>query len=804
MKLMKHIFYLCLFMVPMYALQLTMNSGKEEGKSFSVLRLSHTEPFSCEESYNRFSEVEKVVCKFNGVFERGFSFEQTLFFKIDAFQDKEKGVIVITPKKRARLFPLNQDSKSPVPIVKEKATLASSWQIIGYEEKIPFLKMQQPVGLNFPITMKNVSTPYIGALDIAKKPLVVQETPDTQAYISIKGFMDRESYQEAINAINETLLRYPNTIFKKDLLLFKIDALFNLNNQEYYEEMVALAKAWLKAYPADHGVSEVLYVLAKTYGEQRFYDESRYYYDRLKEEYKGNEFEILSRISFANDLQNRGDSKLAPQLYISALNDTQNVKTASLAAYNLADYYILKGGDREAAKKLLEQVIEVNPKFFTTNPQQTFNKISKWADEGFYDPTAKIAEIIYESIKDNINDNLQEVALRSAAIWHENAKQFLEATQAYKKYLQTYPVGDMHKEMLRRSDNLLFSYNEGNSTKRIEDLERLIKTYPNSEESKKAYEQKAEILTQEGDFASATALEEHLGAENPIVIQAATGAVRKALHSEDCATAAFYLQKYKNLDLNQDELMGGFDCLVQKSFYNDALRISEQAQDSIDSTVRRLQWLYRVAKTQETKGDYPKAIFAARDALYISDSLGNAMHNDIIFTLVNALLKEKRVEEAMQYMPRLEETFKDDDRMIDIQKELLNAAAKKDDRPAIEIYAQELLRLQALHQRPEYSPWVELTYAESLIKSNRLQEALAVLNQAEQLPLSNDDRAKVLYNKGAIADSLQLTPLSLESYQQCSQLEGNSPYKQLCSSAYTLLQERANAQDNQEDSNISQ
>ena len=225
--------FICLLLLcePLFALELTLNSGKENGKSFSVLRLSHSEPFSCQEFYNRFSEIEKVVCSFKGTFDRGFSFERMLFFKIDTFQDKDKAIVVITPKKKAKLFALNQDGKRDTPIIEERAPLAANWQVVGYEDTLPFLKPQQPVGLNFPVTIGSANTPYVGALDIAKKPLVIEQTPDLQLYVSIKGFMDRESYHEAINTINETLLRYPQTIFLKDLLLFKIRALFALDNK---------------------------------------------------------------------------------------------------------------------------------------------------------------------------------------------------------------------------------------------------------------------------------------------------------------------------------------------------------------------------------------------------------------------------------------------------------------------------------------------------------------------------------------------------------------------------------------------
>lgn len=124
---MKRFICLLLLCVPLFALELTLNSGKEGGKSFSVLRLSHSEPFACQEFYNRFSEIEKVVCSFKGTFDRGFRFERMLFFKIDAFQDNENAVVVITPKKRQNSLRSTKTQSAPHRLSKSAHRL----QLIG-------------------------------------------------------------------------------------------------------------------------------------------------------------------------------------------------------------------------------------------------------------------------------------------------------------------------------------------------------------------------------------------------------------------------------------------------------------------------------------------------------------------------------------------------------------------------------------------------------------------------------------------------------------------------------------------------
>lgn len=99
---------------------------------------------------------------------------------------------------------------------------------------------------------------------------------------------------------------FPNTIFKRDILYLKIIALDGLASEENYEDIITLAKTWQNAYPTDIHISEILYIIAKTYAKMDFFEEASYYYRRLFDEYKGDQFELLARLDYGKNLYLRG------------------------------------------------------------------------------------------------------------------------------------------------------------------------------------------------------------------------------------------------------------------------------------------------------------------------------------------------------------------------------------------------------------------------------------------------------------------------------------------------------------------
>ncbi|MGP1580511.1 MAG: tetratricopeptide repeat protein [Wolinella sp.] len=778
-----------LLFAPLNALDVVINSAKEGGKNFAVLNLKYERLFPCKEERDRYGEVERVVCRIEGQPPSSFTHSNTLFFKLSVEQINSTPHLIITPKKRAKLFALHADPKEHTPLLSEEAQLSMRWQVIGYEDQIPFLSNKPHRGINFPIKMESTRTPLIGALDVFKKPLEVEAGGDVPLYLSIRGLMDQGLYSEAISAIDDAFMRYPETIFKRELLLFKIRAFEALNDPDSREELVALAKSWSRAYPADSSIPEVLYILAKTYGDLRFFDEARYYYDRLFTEYRGNNFELLARIALGDELLRHGDNKRTPQLYADALNESKNLDTASFAALRLAEYHISKKNFPEA-EKLLSKVLQAHAKFFQKDPLKTYKMIEQWAlEEGFYLLSAQIAESMWNSgIKEEGEDgeDLPEKLLRQAGIWYEFAGNFDDAHRIYRLYREKYEDRAAFSKIVERDDKLLFVLDESDARKRLARLDEVIVAYPNSPEKEKAYERKAETYVELGEWENVLLIERFLKPENPSLITATTRLVQKGLKENDCKKVAFYMQNYRHLELSNLERIFSFDCLLQGALLP---RAEELASEGIqrENLGERLEWLYRYAQVLEALPDYPRAINAARDALMLADSLKKVQFAQVAFILFNALAKEQREDEAREVFARLQREYTEDSRMIEAYRMMLLWASKKLDEVAIELYAKELLRLQKLHARPEFSPWAELVYIDSLLRLQRFNDALKIVDELLAQKLDSQTKIKVLYIRGSTAQRVGNLPLARESYERCSKSDEVSAWKNLCTEALKLL-----------------
>lgn len=130
---------------------------------------------------------------------------------------------------------------------------------------------EESEGLNFPISFnESLQYPRIGVLDFGMRPMNNEVGQDKDYFLTIQNLLKRGSYQEALDSINEMLQIYPETIFKRDVLFMKLQALDEIGGEENYEEIISLGKAWLSAYPADIHIPEVLLLLAENYVKMNF------------------------------------------------------------------------------------------------------------------------------------------------------------------------------------------------------------------------------------------------------------------------------------------------------------------------------------------------------------------------------------------------------------------------------------------------------------------------------------------------------------------------------------------------------
>lgn len=695
----------------------------------------------------------------------------------------------IKPKngKKIKLYNTEFSLISNQPIPQEHNEKSKRWQILGYENKIPFLNDQPSNGLNFPIFFEE-HLPRVGALDVQMRPMNNEVGMDKDSFLHIQSLIAEESYTEALNAIEEMLVLYPDTIFKRDILYFKIAALDSLGKEENYEDTMMLAKAWLEAYPTDVHVPQILFILAKTYAKMNFFEEAKYYYDRLFNEHKGDKYELLARLDYGENLYIRGDRKVVLNMYESALNEATDLEIASLASILLGDYY-RKAENKAEAQRYLKNVLDANPKYFLKDIPKYYNLLQGWAEVGIVDVPSQVAEIMFETLEDK-DDPLYLPLLKSMAIWFDKAGNLKKAHQYYQLLLKETESEAERREVKNLDDNLLLNYNEDNATKRLEHYDYVMQNYQGKEEAKMALEKKAETLYETGNYQEIFALREELErqlGENPeILLNALSALTRDSLKAQNCKEAAYYGSLYaERIPLQSKERLQMLDCLRENRQYNAAQKIAQIESQNAKTAADKEDWLYRLAWVEYEMQDYPKAALAARDTLSL---LSNPAYNDSAWVLFMSLSKQGRWEEAFKILPILEDKLKDSNPMIEVYKEVLQRALANKDDTAIKVYAGKLMALQKQYERFEYSPWVELGMIEALNREGKFQESLDLLKNVESRANSGNEQIQIYYLQGYLNDKLGDKNAAIESYNRCEAVQAESPWKNLCIDAKNLLE----------------
>lgn len=779
----KSLIFVVFLLQAVYPIEFYINSGREGGQNFAVLSIVDDKPFICKEELNRNSEVGLITCEFDVKLVSRFSKSDSLFFNISPQIDNNKFILNITPKKKMKLFSLEFDINSSTPIPQERNESSSRWQIIGYEDSLPFLDDRIDDGLNFPISFSSqVGYPKVGPLDYKMEPMSDNVGLDKDHFLKIQSFMSRKSYNEALLAIDEMSALYPNSIFKRDVLYLKILALDGVSSNEDVEDVIDLAKMWLDAYPTDINVPEVLYVIAKSYAKMQFFDEAFYYYNRLFKEYKGDKFELLARLEYGKNLYARGDRNVVLDMYESVLEETQDIHIASLASFLLAEFY-KNTGDKNRAQEYLLNILQANPNYYLDSIDIYYPIMQDWAEEGIYEAPAEIVEAMLDVVDKERPIYID--MLKDVAMWYDNAQKLELAHKYYKILLGLDFNADEKAKIKKLDDELLLKYDEDNATKRLEHYDYVMQEYKGQEEEQKALERKVETLYELKKYKEVFDMRDSLESNNTMLLESVGELTKDSIKREDCKEAAFYGSLYSDtIPLDYDDKLALFDCLYKSQQYKPAQNIAQLESEKAKLKEEREDWLYRLGWVMYKLQDYPKASMASRDVVIISN---NEKYNDAVFVLFMSLVHQNRKEEAFSYLPKLEDKLKDKREMIEVYRIMLLDSLDKKDDTAITIYANKLIALQDKYSSYDYSPWVELSLVEALNRDSKFAESLEVINKAIPHAANNNQKVQVYYLQGYLNSKLNKTNEAYKSYSECEGIQGESPWKTLCIDAKNLI-----------------
>lgn len=766
------------------ALNITLTKGREQEQDFATLTLTHSSPFKCEQDK---MPPQEITCTIHAIPKAGFTPLDTEFFGISYEMKQLVFYLHIKPKYKEKLFAIPYDYKQNIPIQKFELKASRAWQIVGFHHKIPFLTPKNPLessdeGINFPILIENAQTPLVQELDVDSKPLTYSKGQDLEEYLAIKQLIRQKEYLEALKSISHVLRAYPNTLFKKDLYLYEMIALSNLGKKQDF--LIQVASQWLKFYPSNPQVPYVLYMMGKACKQINYDLQAVASFKRIINEYPDSRYTPLAQMYLAQEAGSGGDKSSASAGFQKAYSNAKDVESASEIAFNWGKFDLQNGGKN--AQLILDKVLSANPSFFTQSPAKSYEMLVDLKANAIYKPAIKIATLLSAQEDDPIVR--EKAAFELGALYAKN-NQPNEAHRANLQYLDNY-TNAIHVGLVKsRDEQVLFSMH-GNFDDKIAHYNKVIRDYPlQSKEHQRALDYKATLFLEHKYYSQVLALAPDLKPDSPYIQEALIHLAKLVLKDGDCRSFNSYAVQIVALDphkFDPQEKLKAFDCLYASALYQQAALFSQEALQ--DKTQDKLAWLYRQGKNLYALNDYQNSLLAAKDALALSTLKQAKKYYDIAFVVFFDYMQTDNAPEAFKIYTKLQEWFKQDERMIKVYALLLENESKSKNNPTtLELYAKNLIALQERYQNNSFMPYAQNQLIGALMRAGKLQEALKQSNMLLTKKLDPKDKQRALYNKATILREQNDLKGTQESFRACLAIQSDSPWRDLCRQALNLL-----------------
>ncbi|WP_373071526.1 tetratricopeptide repeat protein [Sulfurimonas sp.] len=769
------------------ALEVYINSAKEDHQKFSTLHIKDTDKFLCQKELNDFKETVKVICAFSKSPNQEIKKIQNDFFNIDTQIKNKTFFLIIKPFKKMKLLPvifdLSEDDSVYVPNVK----LSNHWMLVGYDQELPYIKEQQysQNSINFPFLMERDKLPYVGGLDVEGNPVKVKQVQDIKEFLSLKDYFEQGDYERSLDKLEEVLAEYPDTLFKPELLYYKIKI---FDKMDRFDDIVPLSKVFLREYSANDNVAEVLSITSKTYARLGQGTNADYFFDRLFEEHKDSEFANWGLVYKGEMLEDEGMSSKSISFYERALNRTNDIDIAATAAYNLAKYY-LNHLKQEKASEYIAKISNAKPSYFKTRYNESRDLMEQFATEKEYKSAADIAAALVEG--QNKDDEDAEWLLMNQGVWLSQSKNKIEALEPLKKYLETYEYGLYEDEVKVAKDSLFFdeSADDKNVSKRIAKYDELMDVYKGDSIGEKAIYEKAKLLNENKMYFDTLNMEDKLLAidktkykdTDNIIHNAAVGFMKESLEKRKCNEVLITSNEY-NITLSDEWDDGIYECAMKGGDYELARKTSTKNLNSTNIEHRK-KWLYRHIKLDFATGNYSDVLQASKELIKLIGKDKASEYLDVYRVIFDTYQRLEQDENMLNAVTDLEKVYGINHKDIERYVSVIGIGVDKKDNILIIKYAKDVIELQNSSKTYTQSPYVEFSLYEAYVDIEEFNKALEVIESLETIDLKPKDRVRQKYLLGSIYSKLWRDSEAIEAYNEVIKLDPNSAWAELAKSA---------------------
>lgn len=785
---MKHWLLLSLWL-PLCALDLSIQSGKEEQKSYSILHLNDVSNFTCLPTRNDYNEIVRIECKIPKASSSTFSPINNAHFTVEYKAGSSGYTILITPKTKVALYADSFDLRKDPQIYVSALKPTKRWSVLGYTDTIPLLGSEQKKSdtLNLPIRSAKETYPYVGGLDLKGNPIKMSRIQDVNDYMELKKTYKNEEYSKTLSLAKKTLDKYPNTIFKNELLLYQIRALHFLDENE---QLLPLAKQFIRQYSGDQAIAEVLAYTGDAYSKIGQTGDSDYFYKRLFSEYADSPFATKGMFLKAQQLEVSGKPKPAAQYYRQVLEKTKDVDLASAAAFKLANIDI-GFGHLDKAKIYIDKIVRAHPDYFSKEREQSVRMINTYTQNKDSKTAAKITLCLMEKSLKKSDEH--QALLKNLGLLYAASGEKEKALERFDEYLKLYPYGAGINEIKHAKDGLFFEKSEPKGQEGIKKYNDLIDRYGNDAVGQKALYKKAQLLFKEEKFQEVLDIESDLYRLNTkdfpdintIIGQSAIALTKKKLQALKCSEAITLHTMYRiKLQPQWDGLT--FDCALRMGNFPVAKKIAMPHLKAATIAERQV-WLSRLAKAHFALGEYKEAIRSGKEAVALLEAQKNPPLNDVYRTLFDAAERLGDDVKMIEYIKGCESAFGTDFADIERYTQMVSVGLKRKDEVLVQNYANRVVALQNRTKTYTQSPFIEFTLAQSLINQEKNNEALQVLKSLNAQKLTPEKRSRQQYLMGSLAMKLGKTAQAKASFGASIKADGKSAWGKLAKDALGLL-----------------
>ena len=778
-RLLPFFFFLC---SGLFALDVHVASGVYEGKSYSVLTLTHDNYFNCVNTATPKNPQDRYICPFEKIPITYPYKSQNKFFTIEPLVQDEKLYLIITPKLKSYIKVLE-------PLEGNK-NLSKKWLLVGYEDKLPFIHENAKPGLGFKVEINPDVPLHVGSLDIDRTPMQDEKRQtEVKDFLRVKELFEKGENGDTLSAIDSAIKYSKESLFLPELLLYKMRTLVLLGGKEH--ETIDIGTLWVDTYTTHQDLPEVMLILAKANIDLGYMKEAQYYIDVLIHDYSESLYSQMAMIYKGERYEAASKQKEAAELYEKVLIGTKNVEMASLAAAKLAALFI-SIGNVETGLEYYKKIFQSNPAFFVKEVMRGYEYATNMASYSEFGLAAGISDEVLDRM-DKIHPEFKNILLNNAR-WHAKAGEVAVAKERYEGYLEEFPFENNIAAVKVEYDKLFFDLDDRNVSARLASYDDLMKKYADSEIGAKAFYEKVLLLAEEHRYDQ---LKENLERFSKLddakfpdkgldLTRISNEMFFYYLVNNRCADVVYL---YKNYQVSVDSIYEDklYQCLYDQYEYALAQKVADA---NLETTTGHfsIEWLGRKLDIYDKISLHRRAVDAGTDYVEAMKLYGKKPSLERYMKLLNAMIKEQANLQILESVQMIEADYPDAPNLPELYENAIKAAQKSGDLMQVNQYARKLYTYQNDHGITTYTPWIEFTYADSQAKYERYQSAVKILQDLLQQDLKADERSMALYTQSTYLDQLGLLDLSKKVLKRCVELKGDDRFSRLCQEAVKILE----------------